>query len=63
MKKGSIKHTAQWKCPLIKGVIDSSLCIDVQECIEGNISIELQYEDFIQTENHKEICEECEYHI
>lgn len=63
MKRYLSKHGFQLECPLIKAVIDSDLCIEVQECIEGNIPVELQYEDFLLLENYKEICAECEYHI
>ena len=63
MRRYLSKHGFQLECPLIKAVIDSDLCIEVQECIEGSIPVELQYEDFMTTENYKEICAECEYHI
>lgn len=63
MKQKLSKCGFQLECPLIKGIIDSDLCIEVQECIEGNIPVELQYEDFLATENYEGICAECEYHI
>lgn len=53
----------QMKCPLIDGVIDSDLCIEVQDCIEGNIPVSLELEDFLQPENCMTICQECKYHI
>ncbi len=57
------KQGFQMTCPLIKGVIDSDLCIEVQECIEGNIPVSLEYEDFLQPEDCERICQECKYHI
>ena len=53
----------QMTCPLIDGVIDSDLCIEVQECIEGNIPVSLELEDFLILEDHKNICTDCKYHI
>ena len=53
----------QMTCPLVDAVIDSDLCIEVQECIEGNISITLALEDFLTKEKYKDICAGCKYHI
>ena len=53
----------QMTCPLIEAVIDSDLCIEVQDCIEGNIPVSLEYEDFLEPEDHEKICKECKYHI
>ena len=50
-------------CPLIHSVIDSDLCIDVQDCIEGNIPVTIEFEDFLECGNYEEICKECKYHI
>ena len=63
MKRYLSKCGFQLECPLVDATIDSDLCIEVQDCIEGNIPIELQYEDFFLHENYKEICTKCEYHI
>ncbi len=57
------KYGFRMTCPLIEGVIDSDLCIEVQECIEGNIPVSLELEDFLQPENCEEICRDCKYHI
>ncbi len=51
------------KCPLCNSIIDSDLCIEVQDCIEGNIPVSIEYEDFLEAENHAEVCSECKYHI
>ena len=50
-------------CPLAEGVIDSDLCIEVQECIEGNIPVSLELEDFLLPEDCEKTCKECKYHI
>ena len=50
-------------CPLTEGVIDSDLCIEVQECIEGNIPVSLELEDFLEAEDCEQKCKECKYHI
>ena len=47
-------------CPLTGGVIDSDLCYDVQECIEGNIPVTIELEDFLEKGNCAKICHECE---
>lgn len=47
----------------INSVIDSDLCIEVQECIEGNVPITIEYEDFLEAENSDATCRECKYHI
>ena len=62
MKKASMLGF-QMTCPLVDGVIDSDLCIEVQECIEGNIPVSLEVEDFLVLEDHKNICAGCKYHI
>ena len=51
------------KCPLSNGMIDSDLCIEVQECIDGNIPVSLELEDFIESEDSEETCKNCPYHI
>ena len=48
-------------CPLTGGVIDNDLCYDVQECIEGNIPVTLELEDFLEKRNCKKICHACEH--
>ncbi len=53
----------QMECPLAEGVIDSDLCIEVQECIEGNIPVTLELEDFLARDDCVSICKECRYHI
>ena len=53
----------QMTCPLVDGVIDSDLCIEVQECIDGNVPVTLELEDFLAKENYLDICVECKYHI
>ena len=53
----------QMKCPLSNGMIDSDLCIEVQECIDGNIPVSLELEDFIESEDSEETCKNCPYHI
>lgn len=56
-----MKTKRRMTCPLSGGVIDSDLCCDIQECIEGNIPVSLELEDFLSLENHKEICHRCEF--
>ena len=58
-----MKNGFQMTCPLINSVIDSDLCIEVQECIEGNVPITIEYEDFLEAENSDATCRECKYHI
>ena len=50
-------------CPLTEGIIDRDLCYDVQECIEGNIPVTLEFEDFLEKGNCVRICRECEYNV
>ncbi len=50
-------------CPLTGGVIDSDLCYDVQECIEGNLPVSLELEDFLEKGDYRKICQECKYNI
>ena len=57
------KQGFQMTCPLTEGVIDSDLCIEVQECIEGNIPVSLELEDFLLPEDSEKTCKECKYHI
>lgn len=57
--KGSFRMT----CLLTDTVIDSDLCIEIQECIEGNIPVSLELEEFAEVENCQEICMGCKYHV
>ena len=57
------KQGFQMTCPLTEGVIDSDLCIEVQECVEGNIPVSLELEDFLLPEDCEKTCKECKYHI
>ena len=50
-------------CPLTDTDIDSDLCIEVQDCIEGNIPVTLELEEFTEVEGCQEICAGCKYHI
>ena len=61
--KKQVKITHQMKCPLINCTIDSDLCIEVQDCIEGTIPVTLELEDFLEDENYQDICKDCKYHI
>ena len=51
------------KCPLSNGMIDSDLCIEVQECIDGKIPVSLELEDFRESEDSEGTCKNCPYHI
>lgn len=62
MSKNSSKGF-QMKCPLAEGVIDSDLCIEVQECIDGNIPVTIELEDFLMIEDYEVVCHNCKYHI
>ncbi len=53
----------QMICPLVDGRIDSDLCCEVQECIEGNISVTLELEDFLEKDDCVRICRTCKYNI
>ena len=53
----------QMFCLLIENTIDSDLCIEVQDCIDGNIPVTLALEDFLEKEDCRVICENCKYHI
>ena len=53
----------QMKCPLSNGIIDSDLCIEVQECIDGNIPMTLELEAFLESDDSEEKCRSCQYHI
>ena len=61
--KESSKTRLQMICPLVGGVIDSDLCFDVQECIEGNIPVTIELEDFLEPEDCEKTCRNCKYHI
>ena len=50
-------------CPLVQGIIDSDLCIEVQDCIEGSIPITIELEEFLESEGYQKKCRECKYHI
>ena len=39
------KGSFQMTCPLSNTDIDSDLCIEVQECIDGNFPVTLELED------------------
>ena len=57
------KRNFQLTCPLTDTVIDSDLCIEVQECLEGNVPVTLELEEFAEVEDCKEICLSCNFHI
>ncbi len=57
------KGRLQMHCPLIDSTIDSDLCVDVQACIEGDIPVSLELEDFLLDEDYEKVCAECKYHI
>ena len=58
-----MKSQMKMMCPLTGGVIDSDLCYDVQECIEGKIPVSLELEDFLEQGDCEKICHECEYNV
>lgn len=62
MGKGK-QSSFQMTCPLTDTIIDSDLCIEVQECLEGNVPVTLELEEFAEMENSKDICLKCKYHI
>ena len=62
MKKVS-RNGFQMKCPLSDSLIDSDLCIEVQECIDGNIPVNLELEDFLESNDSIDTCKNCQYHI
>lgn len=57
------KGSFQMTCPLTDTVIDSDLCVEIQECIEGNVPVTLELEEFAEVEDCQEICAGCKYHI
>ena len=50
-------------CPLTDTLIDSDLCVEVQDCLEGNIPVSLELEEFTEKEDCVYICANCKYHI
>ena len=57
------KSTFPVKCPLTDGIIDSDLCLDVQDCIGGYLPVTIEFEDFLDKEDYEEICAQCKYHL
>ena len=50
-------------CPLINDRIDSTLCLDVQDCIDGVVSPTIAIEDFLEQEDCYDVCLNCKYHL
>lgn len=61
--QGGLALKLRMECPLTGGVIDSDLCYDVQECIEGNLPVSLELEDFLEKGDCGKICRACEYNV
>lgn len=52
-----------WHCPLMEGNVDELVCIDIQLVAEEMYPPYTAPKKAVNTENFKEICLDCKYHM
>ena len=58
-----LKTPRYFLCPLVDANIDPDLCLEVQDCIEGITEVTLIMEDYLEKDDHEDICKNCRYHL